>query len=216
MMMNHSEKNTRHGLRAGITGGIGSGKSTVCRIFEQLGVPVYDADASAKWLLAHDPELISGVKQIFGPEAYTTDGAYNRPFIAREAFSQPEKLAALNAIAHPAVERHARHWHEDQMRAGAPYTLKEAALMIESGSVQFIDFLIVVTAPEALRVQRVIARDGLSETEIRARMARQLPEEKKIELAQAVIVNDGEHSLVQQVWELHQKLKQLAAKKSTN
>ena len=194
------------GLRVGITGGIGSGKSTVCRIFESAGIPVYDADYWAKWLLNHETELKKEVAKIFGAGAYTTDGAYNRPFIAQEAFSNPEKLAALNAVAHPAVERHAQAWHAAKMEAGYPYTLKEAALLIESGSYKHLDFLIVVTAPEALRIERVMKRDGLNAAQVEARMRHQLPESEKVALADAVIVNDGAHSLVQQVWALHQEL----------
>lgn len=194
------------GLRVGITGGIGSGKSTVCRIFESLGVPVYDADHWAKWLLNHDEALVQAVKNIFGPEAYTADGAYNRPLVAQVAFQSPEKLAALNAVAHPAVEQHSRRWHTQKTGEGHPYTLREAALMIESGSHQFLDYLIVVTAPETLRVERVMQRDGVTEAQVRARMRNQMPEAEKVALADAVIVNDGQHSLVQQVWKIHQNL----------
>ncbi len=199
-------------LRVGITGGIGSGKSTVCRIFESFGIPIYDADYWAKWLLNHDKALKTAVTKIFGPEAYTTNGDYNRPFIAQQAFSNPEKLAALNAVAHPAVEKHGLAWHEAKTAEGHPYTLKEAALMIESGSYQHLDCLIVVNAPEALRIERVMKRDNISEAQVRARMQHQLPEEEKVALADFVIVNDGQHSLVQQVWKLHQSLLEQANK----
>ena len=191
------------GLRVGITGGIGSGKSTVCRIFESLGIPVYDADYWAKWLLGHDPALIAAVKKIFGEEAYTPKGAYNKPFVADAAFSNPDKLAALNAVAHPAVEKHSLAWHEAKIAEGCPYTLKEAALLIESGSAKHLDFLIVVVAPEGLRIQRVMNRDGVTEDQVRARMRHQMLEEEKVALADGTIVNDGQHSLVKQVWDLH-------------
>jgi dephospho-CoA kinase len=194
------------GFRVGITGGIGSGKSTVCRIFETLGIPVYDADFWAKWLLNHDSDLRKGVIKIFGEDAYSSAGEYDRTFVAKAAFGNPEKLAALNAIAHPAVEKHSRAWHEAKIAEGYPYTIKEAALIIESGGHQHLDYLIVVTAPEPLRIQRVLLRDGVTEDQVRARMAHQLPDSDKIALADAVIVNDGEHSLVQQVWKVHQKL----------
>lgn len=194
------------GLRVGITGGIGSGKSTVCRIFESLGVPVYDADYWAKWLLNHEPSLKSAVTEIFGPEAYTAEGEYNRPFVAKNAFANPEKLAALNAVAHPAVEAHGKAWHERKTSEGFAYTLKEAALMIESGSYKHLDFLIVVTAPETLRVERVMERDGIEEAQVRVRMKHQLPDQEKLALADFVVLNDGAHSLVRQVWDLHQLL----------
>ena len=192
----------KRALRAGITGGIGSGKSTVCRMFGVLGVPVYDADAWAKWLIGHDPQLIGGIKEIFGPEAYTEEG-YNRAFVAGIVFKDREKLAALNALVHPAVERHSRNWHETQEAAGARYTLKEAALMVESGSHKHLDVLIVVAAPEDLRIRRVMQRDGLTEAQVRARMASQMPEPEKIALADYVITNDERQMLIPQVWKLH-------------
>jgi dephospho-CoA kinase len=193
-------------LRVGITGGIGSGKTTVCQIFESLGVPVYYADDWAKWLINNDEAVKKGITEIFGPEAYTPEGAYNRPFVAKIVFENKEKLAALNALVHPAVERHSRAWHEEKAATGTPYTLKEAALMIESGSHKFLDFLIVVTAPEDLRVQRVVQRDGVSAEQVRARMANQMPEIEKVKLADFVIVNNGEQMLTPQVWHIHRQI----------
>lgn len=195
--------NEPQALRAGITGGIGSGKTTVCRLFETLGIPVYYADYWAKWLLENDTELVAGVKKEFGEEAYL-DGRYNRPFIANIVFSNPEKLAALNALSHPALEKHSRQWHDEQ--SNVPYTLKEAAVMIESGSHRFLDVLIVVTAPEALRVERVMQRDGVAAEVVSKRMANQLPESEKIKLADFVIDNDGVHALIPQVWAIHQAI----------
>ncbi len=199
-------KNNSEPLRVGITGGIGSGKTTVCRIFEALGVPVYDADYWAKWLIVHDPEVRTAIVGLFGAEAYLPDGAYNRPFVAAIVFENPEKLAALNAAVHPAVERHSRAWHEQQARAGYPYTLKEAALMVESGSHRFLDALIVVTAPEEIRIRRVMERDGISEATVRARLRNQMPEAEKEALADFLIVNDGKHLIIPQVWVVHRSL----------
>ena len=193
-------------LRVGVTGGIGSGKSTVCRIFQSLGVPVYDADTWAKWLIEHDPEVKSGILQLFGTEAYDASGAYQRAWVAGIVFQDASKLAALNALVHPAVECHSSAWHNEQAQNGAPYTIKEAALMIESGSHQYLDFLIVVTAPEAMRVQRAMQRDGISEAQVLSRMRNQLPEEEKVKLADFVVVNDGGQLLVPQVWQIHQAL----------
>lgn len=192
--------------RVGITGGIGSGKTTVCQIFEALGIPVYYADDWAKWLINNEETLKKGMVEIFGAEAYTPDGAYDRPFVAKVVFENKQKLAALNALVHPAVERHSRSWHEVQAASGVPYTLKEAALIIESGSHQFLDFLIVVTAPEALRIQRVVRRDGVKEEQVRARMANQMPEAEKVALADFVIVNDGTQALIPQVWRIHRAI----------
>ncbi len=193
--------------RVGITGGIGSGKSLVCQIFhESLGIPVFNADIRAKELIASDPELRRGIIAIFGPEAYDKDGKYNRAFVASVAFSRPEKLAALNALVHPAVEKASLEWHLQQVRAGAAYTLKEAALLIESGSHKHLDFLIVVSAPENIRVQRVMHRDGIGEEQVRARMRMQLPESEKLALADFVIMNDGNHSLIPQIWHIHRQI----------
>jgi dephospho-CoA kinase len=193
-------------LRVGITGGIGSGKSTVCHIFETLGIPIFYADTQAKHLLNTDLALRAGVTAIFGPEAYTPEGEYNRPEIARMAFGQPEKLAALNALVHPAVEVASRHWHEQQAELDVPYTLKEAALMVESGSHKHLDFLIVVTAPEPLRIQRVVQRDGITEDQVRARIRTQLPEAEKVKWADFLIQNDGAQHLIPQVVAIHQQL----------
>lgn len=195
-------------FRVGITGGIGSGKSTVCRIFEAMGIPVFYADAWAKHLLNFDPELRAGVTAIFGLEAYTPAGEYDRPAVAKMAFGQPEKLAALNALVHPAVEAESLGWHRRQAESGIPYTLKEAALMVESGSHRHLDFLIVVTAPEPLRIQRVVQRDGLTEEQVRARIRNQLPESEKVALADFLVQNDGTRHLIPQAIAIHQTLLQ--------
>ncbi len=193
--------------RVGITGGIGSGKSTVCQIFhEALGIPIFYADTWAKQLILEDPALHQRIIDLFGQEAYTPEGEYNRPYVAKIAFSDPAKLAALNALVHPAVALAAMSWHEKQVKIGCPYTLKEAALLVESGSYKHLDFLIVVTAPESLRIQRVMERDHISEEQVRARMRGQLPEADKVNLADFIIVNDGSELLLPQVWAIHQRL----------
>jgi dephospho-CoA kinase len=191
-------------FRIGITGGIGTGKTTVCKVFETLGIPVYYADYWAKWLIEHDTELVGDITALLGPDAYQL-GVYNRAYVAQIVFQDKAKLAALNALVHPAVERHSRAWHAQQTHV--PYTLKEAALMVESGSHRHLDGLVVVTAPEPLRIARVMARDGLEAAAVRARMANQLPETEKMELANWAIHNDGVQSIVPQVWALHQLLK---------
>ncbi|MBN8683696.1 MAG: dephospho-CoA kinase [Chitinophagales bacterium] len=200
-------KTHKTALRVGITGNIGSGKTTVCRMFEALGIPVYYADDAAKWLSANDPDVKAAIIGLLGPEAYTPEGAYNRAYVAQIVFANKEKLAGLNAILHPAVEQHSQDWHEQQLAALAPpYTLKEAALMIESGSYRHLDQLIVVTAPETLRLTRVVTRDGADAASVQARMQRQLAEEEKVQLADFIIVNDGSRLLTPQVWAIHQAL----------
>jgi dephospho-CoA kinase len=187
----------------GITGGIGSGKSTVCRLFETLGVPVYYADDRAKRLMQEDALLRSAIAERFGPEVYATDGSLRRAELATLVFGDPEALADLNALVHPAVFRDAAAWSEAQR--GHPYVLREAALLFESGSWRLVDEVVVVWAPEALRVHRVMARDGVTEAEVRARMDRQWPDEEKRRRADHVITNDGSVPLIPQVWALHRR-----------
>lgn len=191
-------------FRVGITGGIGSGKTTVCHLFEALGIPIYYADDRAKWLLGHDEALIKAVKGLLGEEAYV-EGQYNRAYVGEVVFKNPKLLAQLNAISHPAVEADSRKWHESFVNV--PYTLKEAALMIESGSHRYLDYLIVVIAPEALRIERVMRRDRVDAAAVRSRIARQMAEDEKIKLADWVVVNDGQHALIPQVWAIHQALR---------
>lgn len=191
-------------LKVGITGGIGSGKTTVCKVFETLGIPVYYADGKAKQLMVSDPRLVAGIKALFGPGSYLRDGALNRPFIAGLVFNNDEKLKQLNALVHPAVAEDAGRWHHAQ--ENVPYTLKEAALLFESGSYKQLDKLITVSAPEELRIQRVMERDHVSAEEVRARMNKQMPEEEKVKRSDFVIYNDGEHSLIRQVLDIHRAL----------
>ena len=172
---------------------------------------MYYADARAKWLIAHDPALREAIVALLGPEAYLPDGTYNRAFVSERVFRDSASLAALNALVHPAVERDSQAWHDEQAAKGARYTWKEAALMVESGGHRFLDALIAVTAPEALRIQRVVQRDGLSEAAVRARMGSQLPESEKVALADYVVVNDGTRLLLPQVLAIHRKILGLGA-----
>ena len=193
-------------LRVGVTGGIGSGKSTVCRIFEALGIPVYDADHWAKWLVANDKELKTKMVDAFGSETYLADGTYNRSYIAGRVFSNKKELELLNALIHPAVAVHSNNWHEEQLQAGTPYTIKEAALMIESGSHHELDRLVVVTAPENLRIERVMKRDGVGKEAVLARLRNQLPESDKVKLADYIVENDENQLLLPQIWNIHKAL----------
>ena len=188
----------------GITGGIGSGKTTVCKIFETLGIPIYYADDQAKHLMSHDPDLIAGIIDLFGPEAYLEPQVLNRSHIAQVAFNNKDKLAQLNALVHPAVARDGLEWQSAQKNV--PYTLKEAALLYESGSYRSLDKIIVVTAPLELRIERVMARDGAKREDIEARISKQMPEAEKVNLADFVIYNDGEQALIPQVMGIHRQL----------
>jgi dephospho-CoA kinase len=192
-------------LRIGITGGIGSGKTWVSQFFMTLGIPVYNADEWAKWLITHDVALVSGIRQLLGDEAYLSDGTYNRAWVANIVFNHPDRLAALNALVHPAVEQHSRDWHEAQP-PNVPYTLKEAALMIESGSYRHLDRLIVVTAPEVLRIERVVQRDKSDAANVKKRIQAQLSETERLRYADFVIHNDGMQALIPQVWTIHRAL----------
>ncbi len=195
-------------IKVGITGGIGSGKTTVCRIFEILGVPVYYADDRAKWLMENRSEVAEALRAAFGEKVFDATGRLDRGYLSSIAFSDPEKLAALNAIVHPAVFEDGFQWEMEQAEKGVPYCLKEAALLVESGSYRFLDKLIVVTAPEEVRIARVIARDGATEEAVRQRMARQLPEADKVALADFVVQNDGHLMLTGQVLFIHRQLLQ--------
>ncbi len=192
-------------LQIGITGGIGSGKTTVCKIFEAFGIPVYYADDRAKSLMVNDIALVEGVKKLFGSEAYQTDGTLNRSFIANIVFNDKSKLAELNALVHPAVHRDGQAWYEAQQ--DVPYVLNDAALMVESGGYKRMDKLITVTAPKEIRIYRVVSRDDTTRKEVLSRMSKQLPEADKVKLADFVVKNDGSQSLIRQVFEINKLLR---------
>ena len=189
-------------LKVGITGGIGSGKSTVAHIFETLGIPVYYADDAAKKLMNEDEGLKQQVQQLFGDAAYT-NGQLNRPFVAAQVFNNPEKLAMLNAIVHPATIADAEKWMRQQ---SAPYCIKEAALIFESGAQENLDVVIGVFAPKAIRIKRVMDRDGITREEVLARMNKQINETIKMRLCNYVITNDEQELLIPQVLAVHQAL----------
>lgn len=191
-------------LKVGITGGIGSGKTTVCHIFETLGIPVYYADDRAKALMTEDAALIKGIKNLFGPSAYFEDGSLNRVHISKISFSNPLILNELNALVHPAVREDGERWHDAQI--SAPYTLKEAALHFESGGFRLMDKMMCVVAPQELRIERVILRGPLERAEIEARIAKQLPDADKIKHSDFVIYNDGIQALIPQVLAIHAAL----------
>lgn len=192
-------------LRIGITGGIGTGKSTVCRIFELLGIPVFYADQEARRLLEEDATVIEAVKNIFGDSIYE-DGKLRKKQVSDIVFHDTVKLAQLNAISHPAVRLRFESWALQQINA--PYVLKEAALIYETGGDALLDAVIAVTAPEALRIDRIVKRDQVPEKDIRARMLHQWPEEDKIRRSAFVISNDEQLPVIPQVLAIHKMLLQ--------
>lgn len=193
-------------LKIGITGGIGSGKTTVCRVFQSLSIPVFNADNVAKSLMATDITLIQGIKETFGDQAYFPNGELNRKFLSSIVFSDSNALEALNKLVHPATIRAFRSWSLVQ---DSKYCLHEAAILFESGAYKSCDYSVLVFAPEALRIQRVSSRDRLSEQEVRSRISKQMPEEEKKKLADFVIVNDGKTAIIPQVLDLHRRFSNL-------
>ncbi len=182
-------------LKVGITGGIGTGKSVVCKIFETLGIPVLYADDIARWLMEHDTELIAKVKKLLGEEAYTL-GKLNRKYIGSVIFNNQEKLLQLNELTHPVTIAYGKNWMDQQT---THYAIKEAALFFESNSHKNMDVMIGITAPLDVRVKRAMDRDGLTHNEVLDRVAKQMDNDTKMSRCDMVIINDGVKALVPQV-----------------
>jgi len=189
-------------LRVGLTGGIGSGKSTAAKIFETIGVPVFSADEAAKSVMNEDEELKQKITALFGAAAYT-NGALNRKFIADIVFNDPLQLEKLNALVHPATFAMSEQWIAKQK---TPYVIKEAAIIFESGAAYGLDYIIGVFAPQHIRIQRVMQRDNVSREEVLSRMAKQIDEQMKMKLCDFVLINDEQQLLIPQVLEVHKKL----------
>jgi dephospho-CoA kinase len=190
-------------LKIGITGNIGSGKTTVSKLFELMDIPVFYADDAAKNIMVTDELLIAEIKQAFGAASYFDDGTLNRKHIAGIVFNDETQLAKLNSLTHPAVFRAFDNWVAGI--TGAPYVVKEAALLFESTSYKMCDKSIMVIAPLEMRIKRVMQRDGIGSEEVEKRNARQFSEEKKIALADYVIRNDETELIIPQVLKLHQE-----------
>jgi dephospho-CoA kinase len=188
-------------LKIGLTGGIGSGKSTVAKIFEVLGIPVYYADEAARNLMNTDIELRTAIIKNFGEESYI-NGELNRKYLASQVFNDNYKLDLLNSITHPATINDAKEW---MLKQNAPYTIKEAALIFEAGSAEGLDYIIGVYAPQSLRMKRVMDRDNISREEVLKRMNRQVNEEMKMKLCDFIIYNDEQQLVIPQVLALHEK-----------
>jgi dephospho-CoA kinase len=189
-------------IKIGLTGGIGSGKTTVAKIFELLGIPVYYADDAAKRIMNEDEELKTAIQKQFGKDAYDNEGL-NRTFLSARVFTDHAQIEILNSLVHPATIRDAAKWMSQQKTS---YTIKEAALIFESGSAEHLDYVIGVYAPTQLRIKRAMERNHLSHEEVKQRINKQLDENIKIKLCDFVIYNDEQHLLIPQVMELHKKL----------
>ncbi len=189
-------------IKIGITGGIGSGKSTVCKLFQLLGVPVYNSDYEARLITDTHPQVVQKIKETFGEESYV-DGKLNRPYISSIVFNNKEELAKLNGIVHPAVAAHFQQWLQEH--SAYPYVLKEAAILFESGAYKAVDKVITVSAPRDLRIKRVVQRDGFDVEEIKKRMNNQWSEEEKIKLSDEVIIADDVQLVIPQVVDIHRR-----------
>ena len=197
-------------VRVGLTGGIGSGKSTVAQVFEVLGIPVYYADTEAKRMMNENDELKASIIDTFGEQAYSTEGL-NRKYIASIVFSDPQKLEALNAIVHPATKKDGENWMQRQT---TPYAIHEAALIFEAKVNERLDYVIGVSSPAELRLKRAMQRDHVTTGEIQKRMSRQLDEDVKMSKCDFILFNDEVQMLVPQVLLLHEKLVLLSKQKN--
>ena len=197
-------------LRVGLTGGIGSGKSTIAQIFEVLGIPVYYADISAKKLMNENADLRSSITNIFGEQAYTNN-ILDRKYISSIVFSDPAKLQQLNALVHPATKKDGEAWMQEQT---SPYAIHEAALIFEAKVSDRLDLVIGVSSPIELRIKRAMERDKVSREEVLKRMEQQFDEEVKMSKCNFVLINDELQLLIPQVLELHKKLIGLSKQKN--
>lgn len=198
-------------LKIGLTGGIGSGKTTVAKIFELLKVPIYYADDASKRLYHTNKKLMAGLKKHFGEDIYTNE-ELSRSKLAAIVFNDPEKLQLLNSLVHPVTIKDAEDWMQKQT---SPYIIKEAALLFEAGSANGLDYIIGVSSPQALRIKRVVERDGLKEEDVISRMNRQMDEEKKMQLCDFVIHNDERELVIPQVLALHEKFLKMSKENET-
>lgn len=193
-------------LKIGLTGGIGSGKSTVAKIFELLGIPVYYADDRAKYLMNHNTFIQQQIIAAFGSAAYN-NGILNKSYISNLVFNNPAELEVLNSIVHPITIADASAWMQQQQTV---YCIKEAALIFESGTQQNLDIIIGVTAPKALKLKRVMQRDAVASQTVLAKMDKQIDDRIKMKLCDFVIYNDEQQLIIPQVIQLHNKFLKLA------
>lgn len=192
-------------LKVGITGGIGTGKSTVAKILVALGYPVYFSDDRAKWLMENNQQLVTELAHLLGELTYVS-GKLNRAYVAEKLFSTPALKEKINALVHPVVRTDFKLWVENQTQS---FVFQESALLVETGAVQLFDTLIVVTAPLEDRIKRIQKRDGLTTSDIERRFANQFSDEEKIKVADFVLINDERSPLLNQVLTVLEQLKRL-------
>lgn len=197
-------------ISVGITGGIGSGKTTVCSIFEQFGVPVYYADEMAKSLYQRDEKLRDAVKELLGEDAFDHEGSLNRVWVKEKVFSDPTLLKGLNDLVHPRIFKDFELWCNLREVEGHKYVLKEAAILFESGAHETVDVVVGVLASKEVRKQRAMDRGGLTEADVESRMLSQWPQEAWEDRCEYLIHNDGTSSLIEQVVKIHKALLKLA------
>jgi len=191
-------------LTIGITGGIGSGKSTVCQIFKILGIPLFEADLVAKTLINSNQEVRNGLIQLFGREIYGSDNRINRKMLANLIFNDDNLLKKVNQLVHPAVRNEFTNWMKLQ---DSEYIIHEAAILFESGFYKMMDYNILVSAPEEMRIERVCKRENITPEKVRERMAKQWPDEEKRKLTTLEIVNDNKKLIIPQIVEIDKNLK---------
>lgn len=200
-------------LSAGITGGIGSGKSIICEVFRVLGIPVYVADDRARALMQTCKPLQNELRKILGKEVFEADGRLNRAAVANQVFNQPTLLAGLNAVVHPVVMEDFHSWRNAQV--GIPYVLLESAILLEAGLGEDVDVIIMVEAPEPLRIKRVRKRDNRTEDEVKAIISRQWSSEKKTGQADYCIINDDIEAVIPQILRIDNLLRRKSESKHT-
>lgn len=190
-------------LKIGLTGGIGCGKTTIAKIFVNLGIPVFFADSEARKLMEESSDVIRSVKSSFGDASYI-DNHLNRKFLANVVFSDPVKLKKLNSIVHPAVHKQFETWAVEY--SDKPYLIEEAALLFETGIYKTFDYIVLVTAPVSKRIERVMSRDKVTDGEVLKRMEAQMTDEEKIINSHFLIFNDDQNLVLNQTLALHEKL----------
>lgn len=191
-------------IKVGITGGIGAGKTTVCEVFKQLGIPVFNADEAAKQAMHSNKEIIQGIKELLGNESYSNNGKLNRTFVAQKIFNDQTLLEQMNALVHPEVREMFKSWANEQK---APYVIQEAAIVFENHQEASFDYIVTVSAPYEVKLKRVMERDGVDRQKVIERMKNQLSDAYKTERSHFVIVNDETTLLLPQIIKIHQKIR---------
>lgn len=192
--------------RVGLTGGIGSGKSNIAEAFKILGIGVYNSDKRAKWLNENDERIVAGLTKLLGKEVYFADGKLNKRYMAGRIFSDKKLLQEVNALIHPIVEEDFETWCKEQEAKGAKYIINEAALLVENGSYERYDYLIVVCAPYEQRVTRTMKRDNMTKEQVESRINNQMSDDEKREYADEVILTDDKHFIIPQIMKINNLL----------